>query len=186
MEMRDIISVYENIYNHELQNRKELDDKMSSRLTFISLTFTLIGIQSKFIFNIEFIKNNYLLFFFLIISILLFGIQVVSFYRCFFRYKKDYMEMPITEIRKRHIEIGTRKAKQPGIEDFSNMNQADKKLLSYMKDSYIYCALMNSKKNIKRTNMLILFDNVTLISLLPLLLNYYILYMKGVIFQWLF
>ena len=38
---------YENLYNQELETRKDYDQKLSSRLTFLTTQAALLGILSK-------------------------------------------------------------------------------------------------------------------------------------------
>lgn len=64
---------------------------------------------------------------------------------------------------------------------FSKMIDEEEALLSYIKDSYQFCAYKNSKTANKRHSALILFDNISLVLTILLGIIYVKCYLTGTI-----
>ena len=178
------IDIYENIYNQELLNRDRIDNKFDSKSKLLFLCITLIVLQSKYII-VDQIMNEYksLYFFmnlFFCTSLISLILCFIFFYKCFFRFKKNYLEMPIEEIYERNLEsynekIKKYKQKRKLVNKFTSK---EIRLLIFLKNSYIHCTKQNEKVNIKRSNAIIIFDNTFCIALTSSLINYYILFLK--------
>ena len=52
------VQMYENLYNQELENRRNLDNKIISRLTIVSAEFSVIGIIIKCILEKQAFFSN--------------------------------------------------------------------------------------------------------------------------------
>lgn len=179
--MKDkISSIYENIYNQELNNRSQLDGKFTSRFTFLVTIITASSIIISSIlekpelitnkYHIEIHKDIFIIFIVsmcLILVILLINI-LISFYKTFFRYKQNYSVMPTAEIRLFHIYIYNKHL----------INTYDEKdLYSYLIDSYQNCAYHNAEINFNREKALVRFDNCACLSFILLIILY--LCLKG-------
>lgn len=188
--LSDIVHEYENIYNEELQTRRFLDQKIVTYFTILLINMALLAVQSKYLFdnrqNITVLVKSLNI---IVISIFIFAfflmiLQCFFFYKSFFRLKKDYLEMPVHEIRKRHLLIGKSKVLNGTYWSYFELNISEEALYAYMKDSYIYCAVKNRETNVKRQNALIYFENLLYSTFIMRFINYYILYMKGSITTW--
>lgn len=181
--MQKIIDIYENIYNQELLNRDRIDNKFSSKIKLLFVSLTLIAIQSRYILFDKIKYSNRIGFIFMIllfiISLCSISICLVSFYKCFFRVKKNYLEMPIDKISKDNAKAHYRKIeKYKSKKRYTKITNREIDLLLYMKNSYMHCANHNEKINIKRSEAIIVFDNAVCISLICSAINYYILFLK--------
>ncbi len=186
MELSDIVLVYENIYNQELDTRRHLDNKVQSYMAFLISNITLLAIQSKWIFsriNAEWTFTYLMMLCIFTFSLLLLFFQLFCYYKCFFRRKKNYLEMPVQEIREWHISIGRQKKKLGTYGIYSKMSIEDEALYAYMKDSYIYCAMVNRDVNNVRRDYFIRFENAVFIGFILAVFNYYFIYMGGG-FKW--
>lgn len=171
------IQVYENLYNQELETRKDYDQKLSSRLTILTAQTALLGILSKwFVDNYEMFSLESVLF---AISIILIFVQMVFFYKAFFRTKKTYKEVAVEEIRMFHLYSAQEKLKLNRDVRYRVFSNNEVELLTYLKDSYLQCAFHNMKINLKRGTALIRFDNSLISSIVLLLLNFILIYLKG-------
>lgn len=185
MDFSDTVLAYENIYNQELETRKHLDNKVGQYMTFFLSNVTLLAIQSKWfvarmneMHETPTIKQRIMIVIFLLAVILLF-IQCISYYKCFFRRKKNYKEIPIEDIRKWYISIGRQKKQKGVYYDFEKLTVEDQELYSYIRDSYLYCAMINRKTNQNRHTFFILFENTVFLGFTLEIINYYMIYLKG-------
>lgn len=176
-----IIQMYENLYNQEILTRRNYDEKISSRITVLSIQWVLLAVQSKwFIDMVMRIRTSYTIeIIIFIVSLILFLFQFIFFYITFFRIRKNYKEVALDEIRMYHLYCANEKLKIHRIKRYKIFSHSELELLMYIKDSYQNCAFYNMKTNLKRGKSLILFDNFTFINMLTLLINYYLLYLKG-------
>ena len=180
-----IVSIYENIYNKELDWKNNLDNKFSSRLTIlVTITTATFIIFSTIFFSqyseAQVIENITLQVFCKVISalsIVLWIIQCCFFYQCFFRIKKNYKVMPTVDIRMFHFYI--HKNNLLGSKDEND-------LYNYLNDSYQFCAYTNANINSRRERALIFFDNITSISFLSLIISYILMILSGYSISWIF
>lgn len=180
-----IVSIYENIYNQEIEWKNSLDNKFSSRLTILVAitTATFIIFTTIFFSNFsesQVIKNTILQIFcmvFSILSVIFWTVQCCFFYQCFFRVKKNYKVMPTVDIRMFHFYIHK-----------NNLcgQKEEKELYNYLNDSYQLCAYTNAKINSKRERALIIFDNITSVSFLLLIATYILMTFSGYSISWIF
>lgn len=190
MHFSDTVLVYENIYNQELETRRHLDNKVGQYMTFFLSNVTLLAIQSKWIITHLFpsflridsecfkLKNLLMAIFFCVATVMLI-IQFVAYYKCFFRSKKNYLEVPVEEIRNWYISIGKLKKHNGVYYNFENMTLDDQELYSYIRDSYLRCAMANRKTNQKRHSAFIWFENAVFLGFTIEIINYYLIYMEG-------
>lgn len=178
------IQIYENLYNQEIARRKDLDEKIVSRLSILTIQFTFVGILGewflsklqeinlgKCLWGVE--QINFLTGLFLLI------LQVVFFYKSFFRIHKNYKEIALEEIRMFHLYCAKNKTKHNRQHRYKIVSDEEVELLMYLRDSYQHCAYHNMQTNLKRGSALIKFDNITILNMLILLVDYFILYAKG-------
>ena len=115
--------------------------------------------------------------FFLFAFLLVF--QIVFFYRTFFRLKKNYQEIAIEEIRMFHLFCAEEKTCVDRDLRYRIVSDNEVELLTYLRDSYLRCAYYDMMTNLKRGSSLIVFDNLTLISLVMLIINGVLSYFNG-------
>lgn len=173
------IQIYENLYNQELLTRKDIDSKISTRTTFLSAQLFLAIPQSKWIID-NFRQSNYLFYCFLsilIISMLIIVTQIIYYYGTFFRTKKNYSEVPLECIRMFHLYCAQEKLKYSDRNlRYSLLLEEELELVIFLKDSYQRCSFENMKINLKRGKNLIILDNLIILNLIILFINYYIMY----------
>lgn len=180
---KEIISIYENIYNQELICRNNLDNKFTSRLTIMITLITAYFIIFTTLFfakNEELTYNTNMSFLceiLCIIIMILIILLCVSFYGCFYRRKKNYRVMPTVDIRMFHFYIHRNKLLG---------KQEEQDLYDYLNDSYQFCAYINAGINSKRERALIIFDNVTSICFILLIITYIIMKYSGYSINWIF
>lgn len=184
-----IASIYQNIYNQELKNRSDLDNKFASRFTFLITIFTASSIILSEILdiakniswnNLNYTSEEIFLIILLLISTLLFiliFIMFISFYKAFFRNKQNYLVMPTMEINMFHIYI---------CKNYLYNTCEEKDLYNYMVNSYQYCSLNNAKINSSREKALIAFDNSAWIAFANLIMLYVYLRFIGYSIKWIF
>ncbi|MBO5360073.1 MAG: hypothetical protein J6B25_04435 [Clostridia bacterium] len=179
-----IVSIYENIYNNELDWKRSLDDKFSSRLTLlVAITTASFVIFTTVFFpdsdNLECIQYNkqILCKILSLLSVTLLLCLCCSFYKCFFRAKKNYKVMPTVDIRMFHFYI--HKNNLCGTKD-------EQDLYNYLNDSYQFCAYTNANINSKRESALIIFDNIASISFVLLIVTYVLMVRFGYSISWIF
>ena len=171
------IQVYENLYNQELQTRRDYDEKMVSRISILTVQLALAGILVEwFVDNLQTYSNEKMV---CILSLVLLLLQMIYFYRSFFRVRKNYKEIALDEIRMYHLHCANEKTNIPRNLRYRILSDQEVELLTYLKDSYQYCAYYNMHTNLKRGAALIKFDNLTIINTLLLFANYFAIYMKG-------
>lgn len=179
-----IVSIYENIYNKELDWKNSLDDKFASRLTLLIAIITATFIIFTTIFfpdkdDSEILRGN-LQFLCKLFSIICMGLLLCllySFHKCFFRIKLNYKVMPTTSIRIFHFYI--HKNNLCGTKD-------EEDLYNYLNDSYQFCAFTNADINSKRERALIVFDNVVSLSFVFLMILYILMVRSGYSIDWIF
>lgn len=181
---RDIVSIYENIYNQELFCRNGLDNKFTSRLTLMLTLITahFIIFTTLFFPNTtdDLVLNESLIIFPKILCLVILGLIIplyMSFYRCFYRMKKNYYVMPTVEIRMFHFYI--HKNNLCGTE-------VEQDLYNYLNDSYQNCAFKNAQTNGKREKALIIFDNIASICFILLIITYVVMKQAGYSINWIF
>lgn len=109
----EIVSIYENIYNQELNWKYNLDNKFASRLTIMMalITATFVVFSTLFFPNAKnyvSASSNDITFWYKtlsLITVMLVIFIAFSFYRCFFRIKLNYRVMPTLDIRIFHLYI---------------------------------------------------------------------------------
>lgn len=92
---KEIVSIYENIYNQELNWKANLDNKFASRLTILMALVTASFVIFKTLFFPEestavTVGSNNITFWckiFNLVEIMIVACIAFSFYRCFFRIK---------------------------------------------------------------------------------------------------
>lgn len=181
---KEIVSIYENIYNQELVWKNNLDNKFASRLTLLItlITATFIIFTTVFFPNSEnsiVVDSNATLWCQIlnITTMILTLFFFASFYRCFFRKKLNYKVMPTDEIRMFHFYIHRNNlCGTPDEEDLYN----------YLNDSYQFCANVNATINTKREKALILFDNLASILFIILIITYIFMVKSGYSINWIF
>lgn len=176
------IDIYKGLYDQELSNRNRYDNKLSSRLTLLTIQLSLVSVLVKLVTrNQEIMPVGIVLFVFsLIVAI----IQTISFYKAFFRMKMNYKEIAIEEIRMFHLYNAKEKIALSRKSRYKILTNNDIELITYLKDSYLFCAFHNMKTNLKRGKALIWFDNCTLINTLVLLINYLLIFLNGGSLEW--
>lgn len=185
---KEISDIYENIYNQELKNRCDLDGKFGSRFTIFMALVTAVVIINTTLLSLNNTSNNLSIIdslnntktIYIVIGLVLDLIVVfllISFYKCFFRSKKNYKVMPTVDIRMFHLYIGINQ-----LQGTSDEND----LYDYMVDSYLGCAFNNAGTNSKREASLILFDNLSSICFLLCILTYSLMISDGYSIQWVF
>lgn len=180
-----IVSIYENIYNKELEWKNSLDDKFYSRLLMlISITTATFVILTTVFFSnsnqVEFKKIHFMIGVCIILSSISFILWIgmcVFFYKCFFRMKKSYKVMPTVDIRMFHFYV--QKNNLCGTKD-------EEDLYNYLNDSYQVCAFTNASINSKREHLLIVFDNIAVISFIILIGTYILMVQSGYSIGWIF
>lgn len=182
---KEIVSIYENIYNQELNWKNNLDNKFTSRLTLMITLITATFIIFTTIFfpkeNNKVIASSDNIFLgyktlSLITVMLAIGI-FLSFYRCFFRIKLNYKVMPTLDIRIFHFYIHSNNLLGTTDED---------DLYNYLNDSYQFCAYTNAAINIKREKALLIFDNLSSITFIILIIMYILMVNCGYSISWIF
>lgn len=172
------IQCYENLYNQELLTRNNYDDKLVSRISLLAVQFTLLGIQCEFFINRLHTRVTIeKIIFCICIVVLIF--QLLFFYKVFFRIRKNYKEVALEEIRMFHGYCAKEKLKIKRQTRYKIVTQEEIELITYIKDSYQYCAFYNMSTNLKRGSSLIRFDNITITNIIISLINYLLIYMKG-------
>lgn len=179
-----IMTIYENIYNKELDWKNSLDGKFASRLTLLITIITATFVIFTTIFlpdstNSEILQKNEHLWC-KVLSLTCVGLSLClfySFYRVFFRIKMNYKLMPTAEIRMFHFYIHKN--------DLCGTKE-EKDLYNYLNDSYQFCAYTNAKINKKREQALIIFDNVASISFVLLIITYVLMVRSGYSIDWIF
>lgn len=181
---KEIVSIYENIYNQELNLKNNLESKFGSRLTILIALITASFIIFTTLFfpdeiNIAVLPSNLssLSKILSVINILHTVFICLSFYKTFFRWKMNYMVMPTAEIRMFHFYI--HRNNLCGTND-------EEDLYNYLNDSYQFCAYANAEINSKREHFLIIFDNLASISFILLIVNYIIMMQCGYSINWIF
>ena len=178
------IQIYENLYNQEIAKRKDLDEKIVSRISILTIQFTLVGILGEwFLGKLQGINWGNCFWgveqFVFLMGVFLVILQVVFFYKSFFRVRKNYKEIALEEIRMFHLHCANNKTKYNRQHRYKIVSDEEVELLMYLRDSYQYCAYHNMQTNLKRGSALIKFDNITILNMLILLADYFILYAKG-------
>lgn len=179
-----IVSIYENIYNNELDWKNSLDNKFSSRLTLlitiITATFiiftTIFFPDSSYSPNLQKITQLGCA----ALSLSSVGLSlflVIYFYKVFFRAKMNYRLMPTAEIRMFHFYIHKNNLCDTKEED---------DLYNYLNDSYQFCSYMNADTNRKREQALIVFDNIAAVSFVLLIATYILMVRFGYSIDWIF
>lgn len=177
------IDIYKGLYDQEISNRNRYDNKLSSRLTLLTIQLSLVSILLKLITQNKKIMTVGIVLF--VLSFVIAIIQIVSFYKAFFRMKMNYKEIAIEEIRMYHLYNANEKLALSRKNRYKILNDEDIELITYLKDSYLFCAFHNMKINLKRGKALIWFDNCTLINTLILLINYLLIFLNGGSLKWL-
>lgn len=181
---KEIVSIYENIYNQELLCRNNLDNKFTSRLTLMLTLITAFFIIFTTIFfpdaNETLILKEPLVQYSKILCIVILCLIVplyISFYKCFYRRKKNYYVMPTADIRLFHFYIHR-----------NNLcgTETERDLYNYLNDSYQNCAFKNAETNGKREKALIVFDNITSVCFIILIITYIIMKQAGYSINWIF
>lgn len=169
---------YENLYNQELLTRNNYDDKLVSRISLLAVQFTLLGIQWEFFMHEWHKKINAEELVFCICNVILI-FQLIFFYKTFFRIRKNYKEVALDEIRMFHQYCAREKLKIKRQMRYRIITQEEIELITYIKDSYQYCAFYNMATNSKRGSSLMYFDNITITNIIISLISYLLIYMKG-------
>lgn len=171
----ETIQAYEHLYDQERINRNDIDNKLSSRLTILTAEVTLVGylIKANLIYDAGVLIRFDTVFAFLLVF------QIVFFYRTFFRLKKNYQEIAIEEIRMFHLFCAEEKTCVDRDLRYRIVSDNEVELLTYLRDSYLRCAYYDMMTNLKRGSSLIVFDNLTLISLVMLIINGVLSYFNG-------
>lgn len=182
---KEIVSIYENIYNQEINWKNNLDNKFASRLTLMLalitatfILFTTIFFQKEDNKAIENANSIVLLYKALSVITVVFVICILfSFHKCFFRTKLNYRVMPTFDIRIFHFYI------------YSNNllgTNDENDLYNYLNDSYQFCAYTNAEINIKREKALLVFDNLSSITFVILIIVYILMTYCGYSINWIF
>ena len=180
-----IASIYENIYNQELTWKYNLDGKITSRSRMLIAIITAYFIILTTIFflgpseelSTEISQTN------LIFAVICFIIGIIVlilcgiFYKSFFRRKLNYLVMPTVEIRMFHFYLHKNHLINTKIED---------DLYDYLVDSYQLCAYTNAGINRKREKFLILFDNISIVCFVLLIIMYIYTKKLGYSIDWIF
>lgn len=176
-----ITQIYENLYNQELITRREYDGKIVSRISLISIEFSLFMLELRWHIegkNILFIENLDS-FTILCLTAMFLVVQLLFFYKTFFRFKKNYGEVPIDDVRMFHLHIAKEKSQFDRKIRYQLVIQDDVELLAYLRDCYQRCTFINMKTNEKRAEALIVLDNLIVLSMLLMLVNCSILILRG-------
>ena len=182
---KEIVSIYENIYNQELNCKANLDNKFASRLTILMALVTASFVIFKTLFFPEestavTVGSNNITFWckiFNLVEIMIVACIAFSFYRCFFRIKLNYKVMPTVDIRIFHFYIHSNNLVGTTDED---------DLYNYLNDSYQFCAYTNAGINIKREKALLTFDNLSSITFFILIIVYILMVDCGYSIKWIF
>lgn len=181
---REIVLIYENIYNQELNMKNNLDNKFASRLTIVVAltTATFLIFSTLFFPNVVNAATPTSMLsqvskVLSILSILHIVLIYFSFYKSFFRWKLNYMVMPTVDIRLFHFYIHRNHLLGTKDED---------DLYDYLNDSYQFCAYTNASINSKREHALILFDNLVSYSFVLLIVTYIMMMLCGYSINWIF
>lgn len=180
---KEIVSIYENIYNQELNWKNTLDNKFASRLTLVLSLVTatfIIFITLFFSNNKTVIENQKIILgckFLSLASILCVVFALIAFYKCFFRSKLNYKVMPTVDIRMFHLFIHRNDLIGTKVED---------DLFDYLNDCYQFCAYTNAAINTKREKALIVFDNVSSVTFIILVIVYILMIKSGYSIEWIF
>lgn len=180
----EIVSIYENIYNQELNWKSTLDNKFASRLTLLlTLTTATVVIFTTIFFpgnNKNVISSAAVITAYKLISavtLVLVIFAFIAFYNCFFRMKLNYRVMPTVDIRMFHFYIH-----RNNLLGTSEEND----LYDYLNDSYQFCAYNNAEINGKREKALIKFDNLSSVSFIILIIMYIFMISSGYSISWIF
>ena len=182
---KEIVSIYENIYNQELNWKYNLDNKFASRLTIMMalITATFVVFSTLFFPNAEnyvSASSNDITFWYKTLSLITVMLVIYiafSFYRCFFRIKLNYRVMPTLDIRIFHLYIHSNNL-------LGSPDEND--LYNYLNDSYQFCAYTNAAINIKREKALLVFDNLSSTTFVILIVMYILMVNHGYSIRWIF
>lgn len=181
---KEIVSIYENIYNQELNWKQTLDNKFSSRLTLMItlITASFVVFTTIFFPNFENLQvkcsNMVLCCKVLSVTTIVMSVCIfLSFHACFFRNKLNYRVMPTVDIRIFHFYI--HRNNLLGTDD-------EEDLYDYLNDSYQFCAYTNAAINVKREKALIFFDIMSSFSFVLLIITYILMVKSGYSVNWIF
>lgn len=102
---------------------------------------------------------------------------LISFYKVFFRLKKNYKVMPTVDIRMFHFFI--HRNQLLGTDD-------EKDLYNYLVDSYLFCSFENARVNTIRESALIVYDNLATVCFILCVFEYIFMKIQGYSIDWIF
>lgn len=182
--LESLLNEYRFLYEIELENRRSIEEKITSRLSFLAVIITLVSVQIEPIWVSN--SGETLAKAFFLISIACLLCQIVFFYLTFFSTKLIYIENDVVATRNHHQKLYNDKMKCFGKHRYKITTLDELALLGYIRDSYIRCAAHNRKINKSKKTKLLIFDNFTVINLLLTLTNYFFLYFTQSTIQWIF
>ncbi len=179
-----LLSEYRELYRLEIETRRDIEGKISARITFLVVLISIIAAQLKPVFQTdERVCGSVVL---SILSITILVIQFVYFYLSFINIRLQYLEVELSKFRDINMYVFSEKKAHYKKKRYKIVTINELGLLGFIRDSYIKCADHNRNVNKKKKISLMRFDNLTLINFVITLANYFYLYLRDSNIQWIF